>query len=195
LLPQLLASLLSNPLALAAAATPFIMDHVNSERVKLAAQEAHRASELARANKIASDVSTAMDNLSYLIRQAMFGIVFRGLGTPEDQEVFKAYHEVLMRWESSKSTARAEVEMYYGADVAAMFKDIQDDFETLAKQIDAGFFKRKTSKFFIEDKEGSKNDFRKVFLPVWDRVTDRMTRLCKEMILHIQREDVGSLHP
>lgn len=193
MLPQVLLTLLSNPLGLATLASPFIVNHINSEKAKLAAQTAHRESELKQANEIAGEVSNAMDNLAYLSKQTMFGIVFRKLSTPEDQAKWKAYQEASMRWESTNSTTLAQMEMYFGADNAATLKKIQDDFEILASQVDAAFYERTTSKWFIEDKEGTKHDFRKKYFPVWNRLIDEMTELSKEMIRQIQYEEVGSL--
>jgi len=193
MLPQILLSILSNPLGLATVASPFILDHINTEKAKLAALLAHREAELKQANEIADEVSNAMDTLAYLSKQTMFGLVFRALSTPEDQATFKAYQAALMKWESAKSTTLAQMEMYFGADCAATLKKIQRDFEILSSQVDASFFKRATSRFFIEDKEGSKNDFRKKYFNVWNRLIAEMTVLSKEMIRQIQYEEVGSL--
>jgi hypothetical protein len=193
MLPQLLTAILSNPLGLATIAAPFVMDHITSERAKLAAGMQHRVAELQQANAIASAVGNTMDNLAYLSKQAMYGNVFRKLSTPEDQAMWKAYQEALMKWESTKATTIAQMEMYFGADNAAALKKIQKDFDTLASQIEAAFYKRTTSKWFIEDKEGTKNDFRKKYFPVWDRLMAEMTELSKEMIRQIQYEEVGSL--
>lgn len=193
MLPQLLTAILSNPLGLATVAAPFILDHITSERAKLAAGMAHREAELKQANAIASEVSNTMDTLAYISKQAMFGIVFRELSTPEDQAVWKVYQEALMKWNRTKATTTAQMEMYFGVDSAAALKRIQQNFETLANQVDAAYFKRTTSKWFIEDKEGTKNDFRKKYFPVWDRLITEMTELSKEMIRQIQYEEAGSL--
>ena len=190
---SLLATILQNPLGLATVAAPFVMDHINAGRARLAAAASHRQAELTQANQIAAAVSGTMDNLAYLSKQVMFGIVFRKLSAPEDQAVWKMYQDALMKWESNKSTALAQVEMYFGADCVATFRKIQEDFETLENQINAAYYKRTTSKWFIEDKEGSKNDFRKKYLPVWDRLIAEMTELNKEMIRQIQYEEVGAL--
>ena len=193
MLPQILLTLLSNPLGLITVASPFIINHINSEKAKLAAQAAHRDFELQQAHAIAGEVSKTMDNLAYLSKQAMFGIVFRGLSLAEDQAIWKAYQEALLKWESATSTTLAQIEMYFGADSVATLKKIQNDFEILAMQIDAAFFKRTTSKWFIADEEGTEDDFRKKYFPVWNRLRAEVTELSKEMIRQIQYEEVGSL--
>lgn len=193
ILKAAIVALLKNPLGLVTAATPLIINYVQTEKARLAAVEAHRASEVQQASKIADEIMSTMDNLAYLSRQAMFGIVFRGQAGAEDQAIWKQYQQILAKWESSKSTSFAQTEMYFGAENAARLKKIQDDFEILINQVDAAFYKRTTSKWFIEDKEGSDNDFRVKYFPVWDRLTAERTELSKEMIGSIQREAVGSL--
>jgi hypothetical protein len=193
MLSQLLINILSNPLGLATIASPFVIDHINAGRAQLAARATHKQAELTQANQIASVVSGTMDNLAFLSKQVMFGIVFRKLSAPEDQAAWKMYQDTLMKLESNKSTALAQVEMYFGADCAASFRKIQADFETLENQVNAAYYKRTTSKWFIEDKEGSKNDFRKKYVPVWDGLIAEMTDFNKEVIRQIQYEEVGSL--
>jgi hypothetical protein len=193
MLSQLLMTVLGNPLGIATIASPFVMDHITSGRARVAAEASHRQSELTQATQIAGMVSGTMDNLAFLSKQVMFGIVFRKLSAPEDQAAWKMYQEALMKWESNQSTASAQVEMYFRADCAAILRKIREDFETLENQINAAYYKRTTSKWFIEDKEGGKNDFRKKYLPVWDRLMVEMTELNKEMIRQIQYEEVGSL--
>ncbi|HJQ34801.1 MAG TPA: hypothetical protein VJ866_21810 [Pyrinomonadaceae bacterium] len=193
MISQVLMTVLGNPLGIATVAAPFVMDHINAGRAKLAAEASHRNSELTQANQIATAVSGTTDNLAYLSKQVMFGIVFRKLSAPEDQATWKMYQEALIKWESSKSTVLAQVEMYFGADCAATLGKIREDFDTLENQINAAYYKRTTSKWYIEDKEGSKNDFRKKYLPVWDRLVAEMTELNKEMIRQIQYVEVGSL--
>ncbi len=194
MLPRILQNILANPVALLAAASPLIINLVQAKRAKLEAEAAHRASELKQASAIADEVFTATDNLAYLSKRAMFSVVLAGQGTDDDnKEVWKAYQEALMKWESSKSTTLAYTEMYFGVDNAGRLKSIQDDFETLANQINAASFQRTTSEWFIEDKEGSPNDFRTKFFPVWDRIMATLMELSREMIRHIQYEEVGSL--
>jgi hypothetical protein len=193
LLKTIAIALLKNPLGLVTVATPFIIDYIQTEKAKLTAAASHRASELQQASKIADEIMCTMDKLAYLSKQAMFGVVFRGRTTADDQAAWKEYQQILAKWEGSKSTSFAQVEMYFGAESAARLKRIQEDFGTLINQVDAAFFKRDKSKWFIEDKEGSGNDFRGKYFPVWNRLNAEMTELSKEMIGSIQQEAVGSL--
>src|SRR5881394_456 len=136
MVPQLLLTLLSNPLGVAAAATPFIVNHINSEKAKLDAQAAHRTDELKRASDAFVSISVAMDKLHYLSKQAMFGIVFRNLtldsGDPPDVAAFKQYSDELMLWECSIATNRAWVSMCFGEENGRLFTGIQSRFQVLA---------------------------------------------------------------
>jgi len=197
MVPQLLLTLLSNPLGVAAAATPFIVNHINSEKAKLDAKAAHRNDELKRASDAFVAISAAMDQLHYLSKQAMFAIVFRKLtlntGEPSDVATFKLYNDQLMKWECSVATNRAWVSMCFGEESGKLFTGIQKQFERLAECVNAGFFKRTQSAAFIEDNKGSPSDFRTRYLVVWDRSLENMTVLSARMLRDIQDENVGSL--
>src|ERR671938_400606 len=195
MVPRIILALLSNPIGLVAVATPLIINHAQAKSASLKAQADQRAAELAEANKITDEVCSNMDKLAYFNKQAMFGIVFRGLSTDDDKAIWKTYQKTLMIWESSKTTSLAQTEIYFGKDSARSLKKIQEEFEVLTNQVDAAFFKRTTSTFFIEDKKDSKNDFRIKYLPVWEKLSLKMTDLSKEMIKRILEGQVGSFRP
>jgi hypothetical protein len=201
LLQRILITLISNPLALIAASTPFVVNHMKEKTASLAAEAAHRASELKEASDIANEISGSMDKLAYYSREAMFTVVFQRVSNdkdqttwkPQDVVTWKSFQDALAAWEGFRTTACARTALYFGEDNARRLETIQRDFVTLKNQIDAAYYKRTTSKWFIEDKEGSKDDFRGKFMRVWNRLTDLMTEQSKEMIRQIQYEEVGSL--
>lgn len=210
-------------LGLLGAASPFILDHINAERARIAGEAAHWESELNKARAIFDDVNSTMDRLAYLSKSVMFSIVFRDLSastvgpppgvapntsptptgkgpTGEDVATYWSYKSELMKWESSTATNFAHVESYFGEESGNTFKQIQDDLETLAKQIDAAFYKRKKSSYFIEDSEvngkvppNATNDFRTKYFGIWNDMHERMTALSQDMIKAIQHGTVGSL--
>jgi NAD dependent epimerase/dehydratase family enzyme len=83
------------------------------------------------------------------------------------------------------------MEIFFGVECSKALKKIQGEFEILISQVEAAFYKRKDSAFFIEDKEGSPNNFRKKYMPMWNRLTHHMTELSKEMIRRVLDEDIG----
>ena len=216
-------------LCLLGAASPFILDHVNAERARIAGEAAHREFELNKARDIFDDVNGTMDRLAYLSKSVMFSIVFRDLSestvgdppavapngmiqlgprpkptskgpTGEDVATYWSYKSELMKWESSTATNFAHVESYFGEESANTFKSIRDDLETLARQIDAAFYKRVNSSDFIGDFEvkgkvppNATNDFRTKYFGIWNDMYERMTALSQDMIKAIQYGTVGSL--
>ena len=226
MLPQILMGLLSNPLGLVAAATPFIVSHINNEKARIAAQAEHRAGELKRANDVFTTLSDKMDKLTYLSKQAMYGIVYRKLnylsgsdvlneaGTSPvqpldevdklDVATFKQYSDELMSWECSINTNRAQVLMCFGEESGKLFMEIQSEFEKLANYINAAYWKKTTSQWFIQDNKGvGDTDFHNRYLPVWNKlvgdvtgmenVMGDITVLTGQMLYAIQHETVGSL--
>jgi hypothetical protein len=167
-------------LGLLGAASPFILDHVNAERARIAAEAAHREAELNKARDIFDNVNGTMDSLANLSKAAMFSIVFRDLSvstvgdppavapngmiqpgtrpqptskgpTGEDVATYWSYRSELMKWESSAVRNYAHVVSYFGEESGNTFKTIQNDLEKLAGQVDAAFYKRETSPDFIAD--------------------------------------------
>ena len=212
-------------LGLLGAATPFILDHVTAERARIAGEAAHRESELNEAKDIFSNVSTGMDKLASLSKATMYSIVFRNLnvstvgdppapnGMPgtrpqptskgpngEDVATYWSYRTLLMSWQGVAGTNYARVESYFGDESGNTFKQIQDDLETLARQVDAAFYQRKDSADFIGDFEvkgkvppNATNDFRTKYIGVWNDMHVRLTALSQDMIKAIQNGTVGSL--
>jgi len=216
-------------IGLLGAASPFILDHVNAERARIAGEAAHRQSELNKARDIFDNVTGTMDRLANLSQAVMFSIVFRDLNaetvgdppavapngmlqpgprpkatskgpTGEDVATYWSYRSELMKWKSSSATNLAQVVSYFGEESGDTFKTIQNDLETLAKQLDAAFYKRKTSSHFIADLEvkgkvpsNATNDFRTKYFGIWNDMQVRMTALSQDMIKAIQYETVGSL--
>ena len=66
-------------LGLIGAASPFIIDHINAERAKIANVTAHREAEVNTARSIFNTVNSSMDSLANLSKATMFSIVFRNL--------------------------------------------------------------------------------------------------------------------
>jgi hypothetical protein len=216
-------------LGLLGAASPFILDHVNSERARIAGEAAHRESELNEAKDIFSNVNTGMEKLANLSKATMYAIVFRNLNvstvgdppaiTPngmmqpgprppstakgpngEDVSTYWSYRTLLMGWQSVSGTNYARVVSYFGEESGDTFKKILDGLETLARQVDAAFYKRENSADFIGDFEvkgkvppTATNDFRTKYIDVWNDAHERMTALSQDMIKAIQFGTVGSL--
>jgi hypothetical protein len=216
-------------LGLLGAASPFILDHVNAERARIAGEAIHRESELNEAKDIFSTVNTGMDKLANLSKATMFAVVFRNLNlstvgdppavapngmiqpgprpqptskgpTGEDVATYWSYRILLMNWQSAAGTNYARVVSYFGEESGNTFKQIQDGLETLAKQVDAAFYKREDSSDFIADFEvkgkvpsNAINDFRTKYIDIWNDVHVRMIALSEDMIKAIQYGTVGSL--
>ena len=215
-------------LGLLGAASPFILDHVNAERARIAEEAAHRESELQQAKEIFSTLNTGMDRLATLSRATLLAIIFRDLNdstvgdppavapgmippgprpkptskgpTGEDVATYWSYRSELMKWQSGTATGFALVTSYFGEESGNTFKEIQNDLETLARQIDAAFFKRSTSADFVADFEvkgkvppNAKNDFRTKYFPIWTDMKIRLAALSQDMIKAIQNGTVGSL--
>jgi hypothetical protein len=216
-------------LGLLGAAAPFIMDHINAERARIAGEAAHREAELNAAKEIFSNVNTGMDKLGSLSKSTMFAVIFRDLNTStvgdppvpapngmlvpgtrpqptskgptgEDVATYWSYRSVLMHWQTAASTNFAQVVSYFGEESGNTFKQIQDDLETLAKQVDSAFYKRPESTDFIGDfavnnivPPDAANDFRTKYFGIWNAMEQRITVLSQDMIKAIQNETVGSL--
>jgi hypothetical protein len=191
MIPRILLAFLSNPVGLVAVATPLIISHVQQKGASLKAEAEHKNAVLATATNIGGEICTNMDKLAYFSKQAMFGVVFRGLSTDADKAIWVLYQNSLTAWESSKTTSSAQTEIFFGVECARALKKIQGEFEILISQVEAAYYKRTNSAFFIEDKEGGKNDFRKKYIPVWNRLTHNMTDLSKDMIKQMLDGDVG----
>ena len=217
-------------LGLLGAASPFIMDHINAQRAKIAGEAAHRESELNTAKEIFSNVNTGMDKLGSLSKSTMFAVIFRNLNTStvgdpviapngmlmpapgprpqqtskgpsgEDVATYWSYKNVLMDWQTADSTSFAQVVSYFGEENGNAFKQIQDDLDTLARQVDAAFYKREDSVDFIGDFQvdpkvlpDNPNDFRKKYFNVWNEMEKHIAALSQDMIKAIQNGTVGSL--
>ena len=191
MIPRILLAFLSNPVGLVAVATPLIINHVQQKSASLKAEAEHTNAVLATATNIGGEICSNMDKLAYFNKQAMYGVVFRGLSTDADKASWVLYQNSLTAWESSKTTSSAQTEIFFGVACAHELKKIQGEFEILISQVEAAFYKRTDSTFFIEDKEGGKNDFRKKYIPIWNRLTHQMTSLSKEMIKRVLDGDVG----
>jgi hypothetical protein len=216
-------------IGLLGAASPFILDHINAERAKIVGAAAHRESELNQAKSIFVSVNGTMDSLTNLSKAVMFSIVFRDLNhltvgdppavapngmlqpgprpkptskgpTGEDVATYWNYRSELMKWQSSSATNFAKVVSYFGEESGNTFKIIQDDLDTLARQIDAAFYQRETSSDYIADLEvkgkvpsHATNDFRTKYFGIWNDMRMRVTALSQDMIKAIQYGTVGSL--
>ena len=204
MLTMILTRLLSNPVTLVAAAAPFVGKMLQDHSAQLQAEAEHRHAEQEKARAINNNVSNAMDKLAYLNKEAMFAIVFRGSERPEkdlrltqeeDRQTWKEYRQALNDWEEAKIRYIAETTQYFGEAIAKRLEAIQDDFDELAHQVAAAFYKRKDSKYYIEDQEGTQNDFRSKYFPVRERVLKNMKKISVQMLQCIQTERVGSLRP
>jgi hypothetical protein len=216
-------------LGLLGAATPFILDHVTAERARIAGEALHRQSELNEAKDIFSNVNTGMDKLASLSKATMFAVIFRNLNlstvgdppvvgpngilqpgprpqptskgpTGEDVATYWSYRTLLMNWQGVAGTNYARVVSYFGDESGDTFKIIQSDLDTLARQVEAAFYKRENSADYIGDFEvkgkvppNATNDFRTKYMDVWNDMHVRMTALSQDMIKAIQFATVGSL--
>lgn len=216
-------------LGLLGAASPFILDHIQASRARIAAAAAHRESELDTAKELFDIANTSMDRLANLSKSTMFSIVFRDLSvstvgdppiiapngmpqpaqrpqptskgpTGEDVATYWTYKSELMKWQNATGTSYAQVTGYFGDESANTFRQIQIDLETLARQVEAAFYKRTDSVDYIGDfavnnivPPDATNDFRTKYFGIWNAMHQRITALSEDMIKAIQQEKVGSL--
>ncbi len=195
---QILTSLLSNPVALIAAVAPFISSYIQTRGAELQAEATHEESEMQKANAIANELSDTMDKLAFYNMEAMFGVVLRGsenqlnrLPLAQDQQTWEAYQQVLVAWNGSRTKHRAQAERYFGSDAEKLLISIQGDFETLERQVDAAYYMREESDYYIEENQNSNNCYVDKYFPVRDELLKKMTDLSKKMIALIQNRDIG----
>ncbi len=192
----ILTSLLSNPIALIGAASPFIINYIQRRSAERQAQVEHKASELKKANDIVGTLCDNMDLLAFYNMEAAFGLVLRGgddlqnrLEFEQDQLAWKNYQEQLAKWNGSRTRNRANVYSYFGQTALTILTETQDDFAQIENMVDATYFMRTSSQFYLEDSES----LEKEYFPVREELLKKIEKLNNQMIIMIQNMAVGSL--
>lgn len=147
--------------------------------------EGHRRKVEATTETMARVTSKLSQRLSH-VYEAMCAVVFDRNGNEqllaEDVEAWKAYRAVASDWTGFRVEALARVDQYFGTPVAKQLERLDELFEILDKQVNAGHYKRTDSQFYIEDNEGSPNDFRTKFFPVRDSAMEQLRALTITML-------------
>ncbi len=109
MLPQLLSVLLSNPLTIAAALSPVLINSINNNRARVAAKAKYEEEELNQAHKI------------------------------NDLQAWDGYRKQILEWNSLITKRRAEMEVYFGEDTRKTFYRVKQLIEYIESIINAAF--------------------------------------------------------
>ncbi len=175
MLDKLLTALLSNPIGLLTAASPFLLNYYNASQEELARQRDIRESTQKGASAIAFEIAKNADLLTYYNKQAVYAIVFRGLSictenpdlpfcgeentsvipvSDTDTSNFQKSREQFLAWNTNVIARHAQVARFFGGDEASrMFESILRQIYLLECMTDAAYFRRLDSRFFIEDND------------------------------------------
>jgi hypothetical protein len=162
--------LLSNPISLIGAASPFIVNAITSHSASLAAEAKDREAEQANASDLAKQVTETASQVVYYNQEAMYGMVFRSLnvntanpsGTPpvvkasaDDVAAWEAFRTSWRGWRSNALVWQSRMRSTFGPGLACLFSQIDRQFVILTNLVNAAYFMRSGSKFFIEDALGA----------------------------------------
>ena len=168
---------------------------------KIQQERAQRLAELQKADALFHEIFDSLDAAMYLNQEAMWLSVF---GRQEADaplgplSVWQKYQGALAQWKTGQARRVAEVANYFGSDVGKSIESIQRGFRRYENMVDATYYKRTRSRYYLEDKKGSKNDFRTKYFDGRDesRKLDREYRaLAKTMSGLLQEQKVGIFHP
>lgn len=156
------AAILANPLALIAALSPLILKSIDGNRAKIDQASKLHDAELQTANDLTTEIITATDRLLYLNKEAMFGNVFRGMNVQSitdkaisdlDQKAWVALQAESALWNSSKTSRLARIYGVFNEDTVQLFSALTREFELLENMVNAAFYMRTQSRYFIRDTE------------------------------------------
>src|SRR5262249_40691835 len=123
-----------------------------------AAEYARNQQEIRAAAALVNDVITNADRLVYLCQQALFGIVYRGLNVdtigsaaPDDSQAWESFRAAIIDWNSAKLTRLSGLKAHFDAGLTNHFLTLTWQIELLENMLEATYFKRRTSIYFIED--------------------------------------------
>jgi hypothetical protein len=163
-------NLLSNPLSLIGAASPFIVNAITSHSASLAAEAKERDAEQANARDLVKQVTETASQVAYYNQEALYGIMFRGLnvntitpsGTPptvkanaDDVAAWEGFRIAWRTWRSSALVWQSRIKVSFGPGLASLFGQIDQQFIILTNMVNAAYFLRPGSKFFIKDALGA----------------------------------------
>jgi hypothetical protein len=160
---QAIGNLLSNPISLIGAASPLIVNSIQSHKARLVAAETNRVAELSAATKLATEVTTSANQLAYLNQEAMYGVVYRKLSfntltstaAEDDKQAWKAFRTEWNNWMSEGLVRQSSLSIHFGPAAERAFSQINLQVELLTNMVNAGFFQRTDSRYYIEDVMGS----------------------------------------
>lgn len=146
-----------------------------------------------KVNTLLDSISSEMNSLSYLADQAMYALVFRNesvsyrdkpkkANSTADTTAWDNYTESLISWQKSRTSYVAKATTYFGDEVAARIKEVNAGFDAIDEQLKATYYERADSQFYIEDKKGSKNDFRTKYLEPKNQLEEKIQAINIEMV-------------
>lgn len=165
----MLSTLLANPLGLIAALSPLIVKSIDNNRARIDQASKLLDEEMKAANDLAAELMAATDRILFLNKEAMFGIVFRGVTVKSitektasdlDSKAWLAYQSETALWNSSKTTRLARIYGTFNDETVRLFSALSVQAELLENMVSAAFYMRMRSKYFIRDteaKNGSNN--------------------------------------
>ena len=193
---RLLTTLLSNPIALIGAASPFILNHLQSNAARLQAAEQTRVSELTKANTLFMALSNNMDLLAFYNRSAAFALVLRGGDTLEqrlplaiDQLAWSNFQTQWGLWNGSLGQNTAGVANYFGTEASGELEKIQIGFSILNDMVEATYFMRTENQYFLKDE----NDLRTKYFETGNAFLSLLNGFNTLLLQQIKTQQVGSL--
>jgi hypothetical protein len=106
----------------------------------------------------------ATDRILFLNKEAMFGIVFRGVTVKSitektvsdlDSKAWLAFQGESSIWNSSKTTRLARIYGTFNDETVRLFSALSLQTELLENMVNAAFYMRTRSKYFIRDTEAN----------------------------------------
>ena len=171
MLAKLIASLLSNPVTIAAAVSPFVMNSINNNRAKLSAKAKLVEEEFRQAHEIADDICSHAERVLHFNKEAAFGIVYRGLNTdsvykePSDRQwreydkyAWEEYQKQILEWNTQTTNRCAQVKVYFGENTYKIFYRILKQMDYVDRMASAAFYNSTHSEFYIDNSSSSEQD-------------------------------------
>jgi len=163
----MLSTILANPLGLIAALSPLIVKSIDNNRARIDQASKLHDAELKAANDLAAELMAATDRILFLNKEAMFGIVFRGLtvqsiaekgASDADSKAWMALQAESALWNSSKTSRLARIYGMFNQETVRVFSALSMQLELLENMVNAAFYMRTRSRYFIKDTEAKSGE-------------------------------------
>lgn len=161
----MISAILANPLGLIAALSPLIIKSVDNNRARIDQASKLRDAELKNANDLASELMAATDRILFLNKEALYGVVFRGLtvesvagktASDADLKAWETLQAESALWNSSKTSRLARIYGTFDDQTVRLFSGLSMQLGLLENMVDAAFYMRTRSRYFIKDTEAKK---------------------------------------